>query len=273
MMFENNGMMGAPMMGGYSYNGMAQPMQKFNNVLTPEQIKQLQQKGNQFSLSVTEEDILRGICNHRNADGTGDALTIDPLTGVAMCTICGYKFRPIEPNVEPAEIKEDVERIVDILQTIKLMYVDLPAEAANEYFPIIPLIEKIPQLFEFAAKNMAKHETYNWQYNNKNMGAVTMLNNLQNIFAGNMGFNPGMQMQQPQQPMMGAPMGYPMSNGFGYPGAGTVPPMGNPALNNGYMPQTTGFQYTPGQNPVQPVAPTVPEAPKTEATVTQNVTV
>lgn len=272
-MFENNGMIGAPMMGGYNYQGMAQPVQKFNNVLTPEQIKQLQQKGNQFSLSVTEEDILRGVCNHRNADGTGDALTMDPLTGVAMCTICGYKFRPIEPNVSPEEIKEDVERIVDILQTIKLMYVDLPAEAANEYFPIIPLIEKIPQLFEFAAKNMAKHETYNWQYNNRNMGAVSMLNNLQNIFAGNMGFNPAM--QQPQQPMMGAPMGmggYPMmSNGFGYPGAGA--PMGNPALNNGYTPQTAGFQYVPGQQPAPTVAPTAPEAPVAEATVTQNVTV
>jgi hypothetical protein len=272
-MYEN-GMMGTPMMGGYSYQGMAQPMQKFNNVLTAEQIKQLQQKGNQFSMSLTEEEILRGICNHRNIDGTGDALTIDPLTGEARCVICGYKFRPIEPNVSTDEIKEDVERIVDILQTIKLMYVDLPAEAANEYFPIIPLIEKIPQLFEFAAKNMTKHETYNWQYNNKNMGAVTMLNNLQNMFAGNMGFNPGMQQPQYQQPMMGAPMGYPpMSNGFGYPGAGAVPPVGNPAFNAGYAPQTAGFQYVPNQKPVQPVAPTAPEAPKTEATVTQNVSV
>lgn len=264
------------MMGGYQYQGMAQPVQKFSNPLSPDQIKKLQQQAQQFSLAITEEEMLRGICNHRNAEGTADTLVFDPLTGEARCTICGYKFKPIEANVSPEELKEDVERIVDILQTIKLMYIDLPADAAKEYFPIIPLVNKIPQLFEFAAKNMTKHESYNWQYNNRNMGAINMFNNLQSIFGG-----AGMPMggyQQPQQfaqpmgmgqPMM-QPMGYPMNNGFGYPGASM-----NPAMM-GYAPQSQGFQYTPGQD-VTPVAPSVPvpDAPAATdaATVTQKVTV
>lgn len=280
---NNNGMMGntMPMMGGYAYQGMAQPMQKFNNALTPEQIKKLQQKGQQFSLAIGEEEMLRGICNHRNAEGTGDSLVYDPITGTARCTICGYEFRPIEANVSPEEIKEDVSRIVDILQTIKLMYIDLPAEAAKEYFPIIPLIEKVPQLFEFAAKNMTKHESYNWQYNNKNMGAVNMFNNLQNMFGAGMMPQPN---QQPmmnygypqQQPVAPAPMGYPAtSNGFGYPGASMPGAMPNPAM--GYMPQTAGYQYVPSGESV-PATPTVAATeaaptPAGEATVTQNVTV
>ena len=145
----------------------------------------------------------------------------------------------------------------------------------------IPLINKIPQLFEFAAKNMTKHETYNWQYNNRNMGAINMFNNLQSMFAGGM-----MMQQQPQpayqQPMMqqtpfmgGASSGYPVSNGFGYPGASVA----NPAFNQGYQPGAPGFAYTPNVQaataPAQATvtAPEAPKAPSGETTVTQNVSV
>lgn len=277
-MFENGNVMQgvAPTMGGYMYQGMAQPVQKFNNPLTPEQIKKLQQKGEQFSLTITEEEWLRGVCNHRNAEGTGDTLVFDPLTGEARCTICGYKFKPIEPDVSFDDIKQDVERIVDILQTIKLMYIDLPPAAAKEYFQIIPLIDKIPQLFEFATKNFTKHETYNWQYNNRNMGTMSMFNNLQSMFSNGMVGAPyGQPMANPYQTPMQQPY---EANAFGYPGASVMP---NPAFQQQppmYQPTAPGFVYTP--NPVaatQPAQPTVtaPEAPKAngETTVTQNVTV
>ena len=81
----NNGMMGGPnpTMGGYNYQGMNQPMQKHGNVLSNEQIKSLQQKQQQFSLALTQEEYLRAVCNHRNMDGTGDTLVYDPETGEA----------------------------------------------------------------------------------------------------------------------------------------------------------------------------------------------
>lgn len=273
---------GAPMM-GYQYAGFqGSPAQKFTNVLTPEQIQKLQQKGDQFSLTVTEEEFLRGVCNHRSADGTHDTLVYDSITGEARCTTCGYVFRPIEADCSPATIQDNVDRIIDILQTIKLMYVDLPAEAAKEYFQIIPLIGKIPKLFEFAAKNMSKHELSMWQYNDKNMGAMKMFNNLQGLFNGGM-YNPQMAqpmgmgyqaapMYNPQmaQPQMG--MGYqaaPMGNAFGYPGA-----------QMGYQAAAQNYAYTPDPSQAtQPVPVTVPTASAPEAkaaedvTVTQNVTV
>ena len=295
-MFGNqNGAMGMgqqPTMQGYAYNGMPQPVQKFNNFLSADEIKMLQQKGDHFSLSLTQEELLRGICNHRNAEGTADTLVFDPLTGEARCVICGYKFRPIESETSLEDIKLDVSRIVDILQTIKLMYIDLPEEAAKQYFPIIPLIEKIPQLFEFAAKNMNKHEANTWMYNNRNMGAISMFNNLQNMFGSGMMMN-GYQ-QQPmygQQPMgqPGMMGGYPQfnqapvgamapNNGFGYPGASAAPqpnPAFNPAAAGGYTPQTNGFAFTPNQQPQNPAPVAAPDAPKADgtATVTQNVTV
>ena len=170
------------------------------------------------------------------------------------------------------------------------MYIDLPAEAAKNYFPIIPLIEKIPQLFEFAAKNMTKHEANSWMYNNRNMGAINMFQNLQSMLGGGMGMmmNYGQQaapqMGQPFMPQPGmapqqAPMGYPgMTNGFGYPGAGMATPQ--PGFNPvpTYAPQTNGFQFVPGQQPTAapqaPVAPAAPQAPADgTTTVTQNVSV
>ena len=270
---QNYGMGVAPTMNGYNYQGMqGQPAPKFNNTLSAEEIKRLQQKGAQFSLSITQDEYLRGICNHRTADGTADTLVYDPITQEATCTICGYKFKPVDSSLTPEEIKDDVDNIVDILQTIKLLYIDLPAEAAKEYFQIIPLIEKLPQLFEFAAKNFNKHEaTAAWQYNGRNMGAINMFNNLQNMFAG---MNNGMYQQQPMgnPAMMNMAPGYPQAayaptNGFGYAGASMAP---------GYQPQTAGFQYTPS-NAQAPVAPTVdaPAAPVATdtATVTQTVSV
>ena len=288
-MYDANNFMTNPA-GGYVYNGVQQPQQKFNNVLTPEQIKKLQQKGTEFSLAITEDEMLRGSCNHRNIDGTGDSLSFDPVTQEAYCTICGYKFRPVDASITPEEIQEDVNKIVDVLQTIKIMFVDLPPAAAMEFFPIIPLLEKVPKLFELAVKNMNKHEYNGWNYSNRNMGAMNMFNNLQNIFAGmnnyqaQPGFNPAFQPQapaqpvfnpgfQPQAPMM-APQPAPMpQNGFGYPGAG----LGMPQMG-GYQPANNGFQFVPGQQPQQVPATTTeaapaPAKPAEDVTVTKTVTV
>lgn len=289
-MFEQN-QYGA-YQGGYNYQGMQpQQIQKFNNTLTADEIKRLRQNVSQFSLSMTDEEYLRGVCNHRSEDGLSDSLIFDPVTGQARCSTCQYSFRPIDADTSLEDIKNSVYDIIDILQTIKLMYVDLPPAASREFFQIIPLLEKVPQLFDFAAKNMTKHETFGWQYRNQNMGAVNMFNNLQNIFGG-MAANGGMPMygQQPmgmpqQQPFYGT--GYAgtatPNPGFGYPGASMPqpgmgmsqqPPMMSPVPQSGYQPVNNGFSFTP--NPNEATKPVVAEsAPekKGETTVTQQLSV
>lgn len=281
-MFEQNqpqaGMPQQPYMGGYAYQGVPQPVTKFDNTLNAEQIKQLQQNQETFSLALTQDEYLRAICNHRSADGTHDTLTFDQITGEARCLICGYKFKPVDASISIESVKEDVDRIIDVIQTIKLMYIDFPPEAAKEFMQIIPLMLKIPKLFEFAAKNMTKHEANNWLFNNRNMGAVSMLNNLQNTFGMmNGGFQPQFQQQPmgmpgmaPQNPyaMPGQPVGMP-NPGFGYPGA-SVP-------NPGYAPANPGFAFTPNaaaaSAPVQSTveAPAAPEAKAADTNVTQTV--
>lgn len=279
--------------GGYQFNGMqGGQVPKIPNVLNAEEIKELQQQRNVFSLGLTKKEILQAQCNHRTADGMSDTLVYDNVTGIATCTICGYQFRPIEADASYDTIKEATDRIVDILQTIKIMYTDLPAEAAKEYFQIIPMIAKIPQLFEFAAQNFAKHEYNAWSYNSHNMGGIAMLQNLSTMFGG------GMQPQYQQQPQFngyamgaGQPVGYPNGmapqqpmmmpgqNPFGYAGASMAQPtMPNPAMApqqpvNGYAPQTQGYSYQPNAaaapNVEAPAAPNV----TAEDTVKQTVNV
>lgn len=251
--------------GAYNFNGYTpQQAPKINNFLTAEEIKTLQSQRQDFTLALTQKETLQAKCNHRSADGATDTLRIDPVTGKAVCAICGYEFRPIDAETSIDSIKDASDRIVDILQTIKILYTDMPGEAAANYFQIIPLIEKIPQLFEFAAKSFGKHEYNAWSYNNYNMGGMAMLQGLQSTFAG--GFQPQGFGMAPQQPM-GFPTPAPQmpgANPFGYPGASQQPmaPMG------GYQP----YAFQPQAAPAAPT-PAPAAAPAADTTVTQTVSV
>ncbi len=256
--------------GYFQYQGFQQPnqMAKISNSLTKEEIERLQKNVSQFSLAITEDERLRGICTHRSLDGATDALVEDE-NGLLRCTICGYQFKAANPDTTADQIQDAVNDIVDYLQTTKLMFMDLPQEAAREYYQIIPLIEKLPQLFEMAAKNMAKHDAaFGWNYQNPNMSSYSMFQNLANVFGGGMmGQAQPIYPQQPQPNpafMGGAPAGYPNaaygpSNGFGYP--------------QGYNPQNNGFAYTPTTpGAAQPtIEQGTVDSTASETTVQQNV--
>lgn len=257
---------------GYQFMGGAAQPQKIYNVLTNEEIQKLITKENQFSLQLTATEVLRAKCNHRRADGLDDAIEEDPITGISKCNICGYEFKPVDANTSIEQIQDAVTTILDMIQTTKLLYIDIPKEAAAEYYQIIPLIEKLPKLFEFAVKNYAKHTQYNpYQYNNKNMSTMQLFNALVG------GLNPGYTAQPqmaPQQPVAPQPMANPymapQAAPYGMPyGA----PYGMPASNGfGYMPQTAGFQYNPNPVAAPQAAPEVaaPAAEAPQTTVTEN---
>lgn len=249
------------------------PQQNPNNyriasTLSAEEIAMLRNQASTFSLQLTQEEMLRAICNHRSEDGLSDTLVYDPVTGIAKCTICGYEFRPVEPNVDYETIKEDIKRVEDIIQTTKLMYIDLPQQAAKDYYPILGLLEKLPQLMEYAAKNMAKHDSYGYMYDNRNMGAAAMFQNLSNMFS-NMTMNYQQAPQQPNPAFYQQPAGFPQSaypqpqmNPFGY--QGTPQPMYNPGT-------PANFAYAP--NAAAPQTTAAAPAPAATETTTVNQTV
>lgn len=260
MMFDSNA---NNYYGGYQYNPNQVMPTKQSSTLSQEDYQKLMRKENQFSLGLTEIEMLRGICNHRTQDGTQDTLVQGP-DGKVRCTVCGYEFMPVDSQTSKEDIEEATQLMVDFLQTIKLLYIDMPVQTQREYFQIIPLIEKVPQLFELAVKNFSKHENYgNWGFRGQNMSAMNLFSMLSGALSdpnvGTMGA-PGMGMPMggvpygnPAMGMMGNPaMGAPMSNGFGFMGQGA--PAGAP---QGYNPQTNGWQYNPNQGTQQP--PTVPD--------------
>lgn len=248
--------------GGYNYQGVnngAQPMQKIHNTLTAEEIQKLRKKENTFNLALTKEEVLRGICFHRNESGIADTLYYDAVTGDATCNICGYRFKPLEAGVPQEQIKEDVQRVLDILQSIKLLYPTMSPEAAKEYFQIIPLIEKIPELFAQASAAQQNNPTDNWNYNNGNMTGVNMFDNLTKMFGG--GNQYGNQTMKPQyenqygnnNPYNNNPYNNQYNNGYGNPYGNNNPynneqnQNGLNAMNNNQMPGT-GFGYRGANN-------------------------
>ena len=253
-MYANN-------MGGFAPSGYTQqPMapQKTKNVLTAEEIKSLRKKVDTFSLGLTEDEMLRGVCFHK--DENGNETLKDNGDGTVTCTVCGYKFDPLQ-NCTEDDLQRYVDNITDVLQTIKLLYIDMPPEAAREYFQIIPLINKVPKLFKIASDDFSRHENYNnYRFN----GAPNTINLYNMLSSGtfNTGFNPQPYQQQPYgQPMMGGmpQMQQPFqpTNGFGF-GAPVAP-----QPQNGYQPVTQGFGYTPNQTNInnQPTG-TLPQTPQ-----------
>ena len=268
-----------PMGGGFpgvqpqQFNGVQpQMMPVRKNTLTDEELKKLSGEKQQFNLALTEKEHLKAVCNHIGQDGR-DMLEQDPMNpnGV-ICKICGYSFEPIASEAPIEYVKEKSQEYINILQTIKLMFVDMPTDVSRTFFDTIGLAMKTPELFELASKNLAKYDNYNPYGNNyQSTSAMGLLSYFMNSMGqGGFGFQAQPVYQQPQmqgfqQPQM---QGF-QQNPFGYPGASQFgQPMG------GYQPQMQGFQYNPMQQ-AAPAAPTAaPEAqPAAENTTTETVNV
>ena len=257
-MFQNP-MYASPMMAGQTVN--VDP-KSFCQTLTAEEMESLKQTTEEFTLGITNREKLVAVCMHRDLSGKS-ALSPDPTTNEVTCLICGERFQVVDRCSEQ-DIQNAVDNLLDILQTTKTLYVDMPSDAARNFYTIIALIKKIPGLYKIATDNFSKHENAMngaWTFNS----GYGMLNEY-NALAGGF-FNPMMGYGM-QQPMMGMPQAngavygqqmMPGSNPFGYNGS-PVAPQAAP-----YNPQMSGFAYTPAAAPAAPAA----EAPKAdEATVT-----
>ena len=221
------------------FNGMVAPSQvqpatKVQSWLTKSEIDSLQKNGNGFTLNVTNEDVVRGTCNHRTE--RGDLALIDNGNGTWTCSVCGHTFG-INTDITEDDVKKATGLILDILQTIKLMYVSMPQNVGREFFQIIPLIEKIPKLYTIASNDFKKFDNIGGYIDGTPMNAFAVFSNMTTPGFGGMG------MAQPQYQQ---PMGQqPMMNGQPYMG-------GYPGMMNQPMPQQPYYpnqQVAPGANP------------------------
>ena len=225
--FSNNGV----------WNGQQSPQQgpavNVPTWLTKEEIDALR-PDTKFNIGVSEEELRKAMCNHRDQNGA-PALKVNDVDGSVTCMICGETFT-YHTDLANDDVKSATKVIKDILQSIKVLYFDLPATAGRDYFRVIGFIDKLPKLYEIACNDYKK-------YMNTNAFTNQIPQNPLSLFASmtNPGFgvpyaygsfnNPYMQQPYGAQPY---PAGQPsMAPTYGQP---AMSPMGNPF-----------YQQQPGQ--------------------------
>lgn len=233
----NNNYWGNP---GYAANfGYAKPnLPNPTNPLSKEDMALLKQKAPQFSLAISQVEALKAICTHR--DEKGETL-MQNSDGTVTCAICGTTFTPIMADADT--INGIFKSVIDCLETMKIMYMDIPNDVAKQYFQMIPFLEKGPQLYKIANDHYSKYSNSSIMSNNYNNGANAFA-----LYSALM--NPGMMagMGMPQQAMQ-----------YGQPGMAQG--MGMPMMNQQPVQDVTAGAMN-GANPFDVASPTM-DATKT----------
>lgn len=174
--------------------------------LTIEEQQALASKGGAFSTMVAKEDIYKSICTHKK---DGQLVLHNNGDGTYTCPVCQETFA--EPDLDPQHVREVTREMINMLQMIKTCYMDIPENTAREFFPIISLLEKVPQLSEIAMRNFAQYEQGTMIQNG---GNPYSFNAYQSLIGGPayQGYGAQQPMMQPMasQPMYQQPMQQPM---------------------------------------------------------------
>lgn len=243
-MSMNNVFTGNPY--GMYANGMTYAPQRdlvWTNPLTPEEEKTLNTGSSSLSLDIPSEEMIRCKCTHR--DPVTKQFTVRPNTdGTHTCLKCGATFKIVD-NIPPEDIEKYIGGVIDILQTIKMAYIDMTPEVVQTYFVILPFLNLAPKLYDAAVKTLNNVIPSNGMVPNGMSG---------NVFYN---LNSAVGTMQPmQQPMMTMPQGPMAFQNMGVP-QGQVPYNMNPMyaasqpMNMPQMPSAT-YQPTMQQPPQQP---------------------
>ena len=206
----------APM--GSAYAPQHPPIPKNTQPLTKEEIAKLQKDVERFSTKLTEEDILKSRCTHRT---NNDSTLVQNSDGSFTCAICGENIMLEEYT--PQQVEEIVSKFVNLLDVIKVQFMDLPVDVACEFFQIIPYCKRVPQLYEIAHENFSRYAGYN------------------PIGANPVNQNPSYNVWNSFNQMTGGMGAYPYYQGYQY--YGQQPMAGGYYPNNVQPQQQTGMQY------------------------------
>lgn len=187
----------------YNYYNQMYPAMQYQQIkrptmtqpLTPEQMQLLASKGGSFSTRVAQEDIFRSVCTHKK---DGNIVLVNNGDGTFTCPICQETFS--ETDLDPQHVKDITREMINILQMIKTTYMDIPDATALEFFPIITLLEKTPELAEIAMRNFSQYEQGTMVQNAANPYSFNALSSLMGGPMAYPGMQPNMYQQQMAQP-------------------------------------------------------------------------
>lgn len=190
---ENNNMMnnyyygqamGQQYYGGYDPNMYAYPAMGYNNVpapanqnaLTAEEIQILKnaRPANKIDLNVDRADVLRSMCTHKD-NGRDVVMMLNDGSGLVYCPICGRKWKPDMKTKE--EVQEIVAELLDQMENAKWTG-DLPVDLTRELFTMIPLLNKYPDIHEYAVNTFNKYYNAHGMYNAADTNIYGMYNSL-----------------------------------------------------------------------------------------------
>ena len=177
------------------------PQPNYTQPLSAEEIAMLM-KGTKSSwtMALTPEEKLRAICTHKDPT-KGNQFSLVPVNnGFAnahKCYICNEEV--ILRDYTKDDAIAATEEVINILQNVKTTFLDIAPGVAQDYFILIPLLRKLPELLEIAKNNFAKYDSalHNPMYGTGNTFAA--LNTL--LTPGGFGMNPGMMGMNPNMQM------------------------------------------------------------------------
>ena len=188
---------GMPAMPGVMYNQNQQPIQ-MTNPLGARAGEMLKNGNGQPKLQITQEDYDQAICTHRY---NNELQLLDLGNNKVKCKICGAEFETVD-NISKEDIETCTENMYNLLNTAKLMWLDVPDQTAQEYFQIIAAIKQAPKIYSIGNERYNKYlNTNNALVQNGYTNGFALLNNIVGPNMG-MGMAPVYPYGMPQQPMM-----------------------------------------------------------------------
>lgn len=210
-----------------------QMMQPQNvNAITEEEMNFIKQsKPDMLDINVSQADNIISMCTHKH-NGMDMVQQVSDGTGDVWCPICNQRWTPTSDTSED-EVKNLIEKLVDHMQTSKWVG-DLPTELVRDYYSMIPLLNKFPDIYKYAMRTFNKYlgttgytdaneasiyAQYNRMMHNSPMYPVypqqpTMQPNMQPMQQAPM-MQPNMQPMQQTPMMQPAPMVNPMQTPYG----------------------------------------------------------
>jgi hypothetical protein len=206
------------------------------STLSEEEIKLIsQKKPNKIDINIPQEDLIRSMCNHKH-NGQDMPQQLNDGSGRVYCPICGAIWYP--DVAEKEQLQDAVNLIYDQMQNAKWIG-DYNIELVRDYFPIIELLKKFPDLFEYAMQTHNKYvNAQNYQTAN-DANAFNMFNSLMygtptaaNMPYGQQPYQYGQQPQYNSQYMAQAQQPYQYGQQYnqaqGYQQGAPAPVMQNP---------------------------------------------
>lgn len=138
---------------GMAYGNNAPQNPTMSQLLSPEEMSEIQKAPQAFQTKLTRDEYLRALCTHKDQNGN---IKLEKLAdGRYHCPICNSDFNLIDLNSAKGDIEQICLNMNDLYQSIKT-YLPNPTSSMRDIYMMIAFFNKIPQLWGIAKNAFEK---------------------------------------------------------------------------------------------------------------------